>query len=105
TKRRDGLVLGHAHTAIAGPFGKVYFNSTGNAGMATAGSGDVLTGVITAFMARKIDSLSSAILAVYIHGWAGDLAKNKVGKTSLMASDLLCNLPEVLNNVDDSNFI
>lgn len=99
------IILKGAHTAIAGPCGKVYFNSTGNAGMATAGSGDVLTGILTAFMARRIDSLSSAILGVYIHGWAGDLAKNKVGKTSLMASDLLCNLPEVLNNVDDSNFI
>jgi ADP-dependent NAD(P)H-hydrate dehydratase / NAD(P)H-hydrate epimerase len=99
------IILKGAHTAIAGTDGKVYFNSTGNAGMATAGSGDVLTGVITAFMARKIDSVSSAILGVYIHGWAGDLAKNKVGKTSLMASDLLCNLPEVLNNVENSNFI
>ncbi|PIQ46908.1 MAG: bifunctional ADP-dependent NAD(P)H-hydrate dehydratase/NAD(P)H-hydrate epimerase [Cytophagales bacterium CG12_big_fil_rev_8_21_14_0_65_40_12] len=99
------IILKGAHTAIAGPFGKVYFNSTGNAGMATAGSGDVLTGILTAFMARKIESVSSAMLGVYIHGWAGDLAQNKVGKTSLMASDLLCNLPEVLNNVDDSNFI
>ena len=99
------VILKGAHTAIAGPCGKVYFNSTGNSGMATAGSGDVLTGILTAFIARKIDSLTSAILGVYIHGWAGDLAKNKVGKTSLMASDLLCNLPEVLNNVDDSKFI
>jgi NAD(P)H-hydrate epimerase len=99
------IILKGAHTAIADTDGKVYFNSTGNAGMATAGSGDVLTGVITAFMARKIDSVSSAILGVYIHGWAGDLAKNKVGKTSLMASDLLRNLPEVLNNVENSNFI
>ena len=99
------MVLKGAHTAIAAPDGKVYFNTTGNAGMATGGCGDVLTGIVSSFLAQGMDSVTSATNAVYIHGWAADAAKNKVGKTSLMASDLLCALPEIFSNVENSDFI
>lgn len=93
------LVLKGAHTAVSSPDGQVYFNTTGNAGMATAGSGDVLAGVITGLMAQGLNGRDAAVAGVFLHGMAGDLAKNKVGKTSLVASNLLSELPEALNNV------
>ncbi len=99
------IVLKGAHTVIATPDGKIHFNSTGNSGMATAGCGDVLTGIISALMARGDDASTSAKVGVCIHGWAGDLAENTVGKTALMASDLLSALPEVFRNVENSDFI
>ncbi|MGW8122990.1 NAD(P)H-hydrate dehydratase [Roseivirga echinicomitans] len=99
------IVLKGAHSAIATPKGQVFFNSTGNSGMATAGCGDVLTGIISAFIAQGADTSTSAKVGVYIHGWAGDLAENTVGKTALMASDLLCVLPEIIRNVESIDFI
>ncbi|KYG80261.1 bifunctional ADP-dependent NAD(P)H-hydrate dehydratase/NAD(P)H-hydrate epimerase [Roseivirga echinicomitans] len=99
------IVLKGAHTVVATPDGEIHFNSTGNSGMATAGCGDVLTGIISAFIARGIDSSTSARVGVCIHGWAGDIAENTVGKTALMASDLLCALPQAFCNVKDSDFI
>mgnify|MGYP003136884396 FL=1 len=99
------IVLKGAHTVIATPDGKVHFNSTGNSGMATAGCGDVLTGIISAFIARGGDTSTSAKVGVCIHGWAGDLAEKTVGKTALMASDLLSALPKVFSNVESSDFI
>ena len=70
-----------------------YYNTTGNAGMATAGSGDVLTGVITGLLAQGMSTWNAARLGVYLHGLAGDLAAEKKGKASLIASDLLTTLP------------
>lgn len=99
------IVLKGAHTVVATPDGKVHFNSTGNPGMATAGCGDVLTGIVSALMARGGDTPTSAKVGVCIHGWAGDLVENTVGKTALMASDLLCALPEVFSNVENGDFI
>lgn len=83
------IVLKGAHTAIISPSGKVYFNSTGNPGMATAGSGDVLTGVITTFIAQGYNSFESALLGVYIHGLAGDIAAADCSLPSLIASDII----------------
>ncbi len=80
------LVKG-AHTAIATPSGQCYFNSTGNPKMATAGSGDVLTGIITAFLAQGYTPEHSAILGVFFHGQAGDRAA--AAKGSITSSDLI----------------
>ena len=73
---------------------KAYINKTGNPGMATAGSGDVLTGVITALIGQGLTNFDAAVLGVYIHGLAGDIAAEKVGQVSLMATDIADALPE-----------
>jgi len=87
------VVLKGAHSAIASPEGKVCFNSTGNPGMATGGSGDVLTGILTGLLAQGYDCFEAAQLGVYIHGLAGDLAVSEYGMNSLIASDLVEFLP------------
>ena len=86
------IVLKGAYTKIADPEGNCYFNSTGNPGMATAGSGDVLTGIIAGLMAQLHDPLASALLGVYLHGLAGDFAKQKLGEQALTASDIIADL-------------
>ncbi len=70
-----------------------YYNSTGNPGMATAGCGDVLTGVIAALLAQQFDPLPAALLGAYLHGLAGDLAVEDIGEISLIATDLIEYLP------------
>lgn len=86
------VVLKGAHTAIACPDGRVYFNSTGNAGMATAGSGDVLTGIITGLLAQGYTAEEAALLGVFMHGSAGDKAALRNSKTALIASDIIDNI-------------
>lgn len=86
------VILKGAHTAIACPSGSVYFNSTGNPGMATAGSGDVLTGMLTALLAQEYSPQEAALLGVYLHGLAGDLALAHQSQESLIASDLIDHL-------------
>jgi NAD(P)H-hydrate epimerase len=76
---------------------RVYCNTTGNAGMATGGTGDVLTGLIAAFLGQGLDAFAAAQLGVYNHGLAGDLARDDLGEVSLIATDLLTYLPKVLN--------
>lgn len=90
-----GLVLvlkGHGTVVTDGR--RVYVNSTGNPGMATGGTGDVLTGVVAALLAQGMEAFAAAQLAVYVHGKAGDLARDDVGEVSLIASDLLGQLPQ-----------
>jgi hydroxyethylthiazole kinase-like uncharacterized protein yjeF len=87
------VVLKGAHTSIATEKGLIYFNSTGNPGMATGGTGDVLTGVITGLLARKYRSDEAAIAGVLLHGLAGDLAVVACGMDALIASDLIAHLP------------
>lgn len=87
------VVMKGAYTAIVTPEKKVFFNSTGNPGMATAGSGDVLTGIITALLARGIKPFEAARLGVYVHGLAGDMAADRLGQVSLLASDIIESLP------------
>ncbi len=87
------ILKGH-YTAICMPNGHVCFNSTGNAGMATAGSGDVLTGIITGLLARGYSREEASILGVYLHGLAGDLAANDLGEESLTAGDIINYLPK-----------
>jgi NAD(P)H-hydrate epimerase len=88
------IVLKGANSSISTPHGKVFFNSTGNPGMATAGSGDVLTGILTALLAQGYQSTEAAVLGVYLHGLAGDLAAYDTGHDSLMASDIINYLPQ-----------
>ena len=88
------LVLKGAHTSIAFPDGNVYFNFSGNEAMATAGSGDVLTGVIASLLAQSYQPKEAALLGVYIHGLAGDLAVK--GKSTLIASDIIEAIPQAL---------
>ncbi len=83
------VVLKGAHTCITSPDGKIYFNTTGNPGMAKGGTGDVLTGMITALLAQEFSPVNSAMLGVYLHGLAGDIAVKKKGEHSMTASDLL----------------
>ena len=83
------LVLKGSRTIIATPDGRAYVNTTGNPGMATAGSGDVLTGIITAFMGAGTDASDAAAAAVCLHGFSGDMAAAALGEISLRASDII----------------
>ncbi len=83
------VVLKGAHTCITSPDGMSYFNSTGNPGMAKGGSGDVLTGMITSLLAQGYSSLESALLGVYLHGLAGDIASEKKGIDGMIARDII----------------
>jgi hydroxyethylthiazole kinase-like uncharacterized protein yjeF len=83
------LVLKGAYTSISDPDGNIFFNSTGNPGMATAGSGDVLTGMILSLLAQGYSPLDAAVTGVYIHGMAGDLAAEKASFESVIASDII----------------
>ncbi len=87
------VVLKGHRTVVADPTGRRYVNTTGNPGMATAGVGDVLTGVIAALIGQGIPAFEAARAGVYLHGLAGDLAARKVGQVSLTAGDLLAALP------------
>lgn len=82
-------VLKNEHTVICSPKGRTYLNLSGNPGMATAGSGDVLTGVIAALAAQGMDAAEAAAFGVFLHGCAGDAAAAQVGMRGLMASDLI----------------
>ena len=83
------IVLKGHHTVIATPGGTAYFNNTGNPGMATAGSGDVLTGIITGLLAQDYGSVETAILGVYLHGLAGDIAADANSKEAMVAGDII----------------
>lgn len=93
------IVLKGAHTSIASPDGGTYFNSTGNPGMGTGGSGDVLTGMLTGLLAQKYSSRDAAILGVYLHGLSGDHAAHDKGMDSLIASDLVDYLPSAYRDL------
>lgn len=85
---RQTVVLKGAHTIIAEPDGRIWFNPTGNPGMATGGTGDVLAGMIGAFLAQGLAPEAAAKLGVYLHGMAGDLAAAALGEAALTASDV-----------------
>ena len=87
------IILKGNRTVVASPSGEVFLNTTGNPGMATAGSGDVLTGILTGLLGQGLSLFEAACIGVYVHGLAGDLAKKKKGEISLIAGDLIDNLP------------
>jgi len=95
------LVLKGARTVIADPKGRVWINPTGNPGMATAGTGDVLTGMIAGLAAQGMAPLQAALAGVFLHGRCGDRAAAHRGKRGLLARDLIREIPNVLRTVDD----
>jgi len=92
------LVKG-AHSSISTPDGKFYFNSTGNPGMATGGSGDVLAGILAGLLAQGYSALDAALIGVYVHGLSGDIAAREKGQQSVIASDLIDFLPVAFKSV------
>ena len=95
-KRRVTCVLKDACTVTACRDGRFVINTTGNSGMATAGSGDVLTGMILGLLAAGMDAEEAAYCAVWLHGKAGDRARDTMGEASLLAEDIISAIPEVL---------
>lgn len=93
------IVLKGAHTAVVSPDGMVTFNLTGNPGMATAGSGDVLTGIITGLLAQGLTPADAARAGVYLHGLAGDIAIETTGAEALIASDIVSNIGRAFQTV------
>jgi NAD(P)H-hydrate epimerase len=96
------VVLKGAGTVIAEPGGRAWINPTGSAGMATGGTGDVLTGALLGFLAQGLKPVDAAQVAVYVHGLAGDLAAAEIGNAGTLAGDLLSRLPRALRQVASS---
>ena len=95
------ILLKGAYTAVITPQGEMHFNSTGNPGMATGGSGDVLTGCILSLLAQGYAAPDAARLAVYVHGLAGDLAADEKGQTALVAGDIVDYLPRAWRSLEE----
>ena len=96
------VILKGKNTSIATPNGKVFFNSTGNPGMATGGSGDVLTGMLTSFLAQGYTSLETCLLGVCLHGMAGDIAAEQLGMESMIASDIVDGIAAAFSALKDN---
>ncbi|MFH1622594.1 MAG: NAD(P)H-hydrate dehydratase [Candidatus Omnitrophota bacterium] len=90
------VILKGYRTIVAAPFSSLYVNKTGNSGMSTAGCGDVLVGMISAFLAQGLTSFEAAKLGVYMHGLAGDLAEKEKTQMGLVASDIIDQIPEAI---------
>ena len=101
-ERIQGYVLLKGHnTSLCLPDGHIIFNTTGNAGMATAGSGDVLTGIITGLLARGYKQEDACVVGMYLHGLAGDIAARELGEESIIASDLIQYLPNAFKRLHE----
>jgi NAD(P)H-hydrate epimerase len=93
------VIVLKGHDTVVTDSEKIYVNTTGNPGMATAGCGDVLTGVIAALCGQGLNNFDASVLAVYVHGLAGDLAAKDKGQISLIATDILDYLPHAFKVV------
>jgi hydroxyethylthiazole kinase-like uncharacterized protein yjeF len=93
------VVLKGHHSFIATPEGKGFFNSTGNAGMASGGSGDVLTGILTSLVAQGYGEVEAAIFGVYLHGLAGDFAAKKYSEEAMIAGDIAESLGQAFQKI------
>lgn len=98
---RSAFQAGECEPSVGGDR-RLYVNETGNSGMATGGTGDVLSGVIAALIGQEMDPFEAAILGVYLHGLAGDFAAEELGRWSMTATDLLDYLPEAFCEHDMS---
>ena len=94
------IVLKGAYSAVAYPDGQLYFNPSGHAGMATAGSGDVLTGILLGLRAQGMQAGDALRLGVYLHGQAGDIAANTIGERTINASDLIQAIPQAIIEIE-----
>ncbi|HRG58476.1 MAG TPA: NAD(P)H-hydrate dehydratase [Bacteroidia bacterium] len=94
------IVLKGAYTCVSTPSGNCYFNPTGNAGMAKGGSGDVLTGIITALLSQGLNRTEACLVGVFVHGLAGDLAKEYRGEISMLPEDLIENLGKAFKKIE-----
>ena len=94
------ILKGH-RSALCCPDGHIVFNTTGNAGMATGGSGDVLTGILTGLLARGYNRYEACVVGMYLHGLAGDIAARELGEESLIARDLIRYLPKAFLRLRD----
>jgi len=90
------VVLKGHRTVIATPGGRLFINPTGNPGMATAGTGDVLTGMVAAWLAQLLDAEAACRIAVFLHGAAGDLTENACGQVAMTATDVLDHLGDAV---------
>jgi len=95
------VILKGAHTCIACPDGSAYFNSSGNPGMATAGSGDALTGILTGLLAQGYSSVNAAVLGVCLHGLAGDIVAKQKSMYGIVASDIIDALPLAFHKIEN----
>jgi ADP-dependent NAD(P)H-hydrate dehydratase / NAD(P)H-hydrate epimerase len=93
------VILKGAHTSISTPDGEIFFNSTGNPGMATGGSGDVLTGILLSLIAQGYQPVNAAILGVYLHGLAGDIAASESCYESIIATDIINCIGKAFNKI------
>jgi len=98
------IVLKGSRSIIAAPDERAFINPTGNSGMATAGSGDVLSGIIGALLAQGVEPLEAAVAGTYIHGAAGDLAAQQVGETGIVAGDITAFVPVILSKLRSGEF-
>src|SRR5690606_13695343 len=96
------ILLKGAHSALATPDGQIYFNSKGNSGMATGGTGDVLTGIIAALLAQTEKPFESALVGMFVHGLAGDLAAGELGDIGMIAGDVIDHLPSAFREAFES---
>lgn len=92
-------VLKGAGTIVASPEGEIYLNATGNPGMSTAGTGDVLTGMITSLLGQGLTTFNAGKLGVYLHGLSGDIAREEFGEYSMIARDLIEYIPQAIKKI------
>ena len=97
------LVLKGAGTVVACPDGEAFVNPTGNPGMASGGMGDVLTGMIGAFLAQGLTARDAAVCGVYLHGLAGDIAAEAVGERALLARDVINSIGRAFDQVESDD--
>ena len=102
-EHKDTVLVLKGHNTIIGKNGELFINPTGNQGMAKGGSGDVLSGMIASFMAQNTDPFMAAKIGVYLHGLAGDIAKDKYTDICMLPSDLIKHIPDAMKMINNSN--